>query len=330
MKISQRDIFCSQTLCKRGKICYNKGMKDNREEKRGFIANLIGEKTPPKISGVSYSLFACCLAVVSLFLGLFLEDGSTQWEKYLSFLVAPIAFILVSIWYFISEERITSFVKEQNCSVKYYVIALLMQIGLLSLGEVNGWFLRFLGKFGYENTSMQLPSVEGVGIVGVLFTIAVLPAIVEELFFRGILLKGMKGFSLWGQVLLCGGLFALYHQNPAQTVYQFACGAAFALVAVKAGSFFPTVLSHFINNALVIVLYACGVESYPMAVYIPLVLVSGLCLVGTVAYLLVFDKKQTEKQTGKQTGNYKEFFRCAALGIIVFGLTWLLVLATGC
>ena len=50
-----------------------------------------------------------------------------------------------------------------------YLIAFLLQIGLLSLSELNGLFLQFLGKFGYEHTPIVLPSVEGFGFVGVLF-----------------------------------------------------------------------------------------------------------------------------------------------------------------
>ncbi len=327
MKILQREIFRREILCKTRKICYNRRMRKKDEEQRGLVASLIGEKTPTKTSGVSYSLLACAFFVAALLIGFFPRDKAPQVYLYLSYLAAPAAFAVVAIWYFRSEKlSVKAFVKEQACPIKYYGIALLMQVGLLSLGELNGLFLGFLEKFGYENSAITLPSVDGFGLVGVLLTVALLPAIFEELFFRGIFLRGIQGFSLVGRLLLCGGLFALYHQNPAQTVYQFICGAAFAFVAIRAGSFFPTVLSHFFNNALIIVLYALGVESYPTPAYIVVLVVSAVCLAAACA-LLVLDKKGEKRETPK--GEYKSFFSCASLGVIAFGLIWLLTLITG-
>ena len=47
--------------------------------------------------------------------------------------------------------------------------------------------------------------------------------LLEELFFRGILLRGMKKFGTVAAVFYGAALFSLYHQSPAQTAYQFIC-----------------------------------------------------------------------------------------------------------
>ncbi len=305
---------------------------NGKNQKRGYLSSLIGEKTPSKIAGLTYSAAVCVFLAVSFVVALFAgEIGETkpQWYLYLSFLAAPIAFALTVAWYFsYTKTSVKAFVKEQKCSPKYYLVAALLQIGLFSLGELNGLFLQFLENFGYQNIEIELPSTAGFGIVGVLLAVAVLPAVMEELFFRGIFLRETKEFSLLGRVLLCGGLFALYHQNPAQTIYQFICGAAFAYVAAKAGSFLPTVLSHFINNALIVVLYANGITAFEGGTYAFILVLSAICLVGTLVYFLFFDKKNEEKKSARK-GVYKEFFTCAALGITVLGLTWLLALIGG-
>jgi membrane protease YdiL (CAAX protease family) len=96
--------------------------------------------------------------------------------------------------------------------------------------------------------------MDGFGFVGVLFVIAVFPAVMEETVFRGLILKGLRQSKEIYAVLLCGALFALYHQKPEQTVYQFCCGAAFALVALRSGSVLPTVVAHFINNAWILIM----------------------------------------------------------------------------
>ncbi len=301
--------------------------KNDKQQPQGFIYSLIGEPTPSKRAGLLYSLLAFVFFGVSFLLSMLPSgDGSAQWYRYLVFLASPTAFLLVGAWYFSNtKEGIKDFLKSQTCRPKYYFLALTMQLGLLSLGEANGLFLEFLEKFGYEDGGILLPSTKGIGFLGVMLAVAVLPAFAEEFFFRGLLQREMKSFSLAGQVLICAFFFALYHQNPAQTVYQFLCGAAFALVAVKSGSFLPTVLSHFVNNALIIVLYALGVEGYPLPVYIALLVVGGISLVATLAYLLFFDKaEKTEKK-----GSYKQLFACASVGLAVFGLSWLATLAMG-
>ncbi len=295
---------------------------------QGFLSALIGEPTPSKRAGLVYSFYALAFFGVALLFGMLPKgEGTPQWYLYGSFLVAPIAFAIVIAWYFsFTKTSVKGFLKGQKCHPKYYLLAFTLQLGLLSLGEVNVLVLKWLEGAGYVDSGIVLPSTKGIGLLGVLFTVAVLPAVMEEFFFRGVFQGEMKGFSLLGQVLLCGGLFALYHQNPAQTVYQFCCGAAFALIAARAGSFLPTVLSHFINNAAVVILYALGVESYPLPVYITLLVVEGLCLIGSVLYLVVWDKGEKKEE---KKGSYKQLLLCAGVGIFVFGFSWIVTLLTG-
>ncbi len=301
-------------------------MKKDTKQPKGFIEALMGEPTPSKRAGLLYSLLAFVFFGVSLLLSMLQGDDTAQWYLYCAYLAAPCAFAILAVWYFSrAEGGFKGFLKEQKCSPKYYLLAITMQLGLFSLGELNVLFLKLLGKFGYVDSGVTLPSTKGVGLVGVLLVVAVLPAFFEELFFRGVLQKELKDLSLIGQALLCGGLFALYHQNPAQTLYQFVCGVAFALVAVKSGSFLPTVLSHFLNNALIILLYALGIEGYPLPLYVALLIVGGLSLVGTFVYLLVFDKQRE----GVRKGGYKQVFAYASLGLAVFGLSWLAMLIAG-
>lgn len=303
-------------------------MKDNRRQNEGFLASLIGERTQEKTAGLTYTVAALAIFGVS-FLLLIVMSVAQASEKvilYLNYLAAPIAFLLVGVWYFAyTNTRVKDYAKAQKCHWKYCLIAILLQIGLFGLSEVNGYFLLFLERFGYQPTEIQLPSMEGFGFVGVLLTIALLPAIMEEFVFRGIFLEGTKNFSLLARVLICGGLFALYHQNPAQTIYQFICGAAFALVAIKSGSILPTVLSHFINNAVILILTKLGVESFSPTAYVIILVTAGLCLVGSLVYLLVLDKSQGEKRKG----NYGQFFACAGFGIFMLFLSWCSTFLTG-
>ena len=292
--------------------------------------------TEAKASGWSYSLLAIAITIASFaFLVVFgaigvnvVEVSRTDWYLYCSYLVSPLAFGC-TVWAVLSMTKtpLQAELKEQTCKAKYFLLAVLLQIGLLSLSELNSLFLEFLSIFGYENAGLSIPSLNGMGFVGVLFVVAVLPAIFEEWVFRGLLLKGMHSFGRVGAVLISGALFALYHQNPAQTVYQFCCGVGFALVALRAGSFLPAVVSHFINNALIITLYKFGVTTFAPPVYIIILCVSVVCLAAALLWLFVFDKQAEKTQENRE--EQKRFWMGAMLGIVIFGLVWLSVLFKG-
>ncbi len=312
-------------------------MKDKHKEKReGFLSSFIGEPTPAKASGLTFTLAAAGLVLLSFaFLLLLAISGlgvegveKKDWYLYCSFLLSPAAFALVAVfvlrW---TETPILQEVKSQKCPPKYFIIALLLQVGLLCLSELNEWFLSFLSRFGYEDTPILLPSMDGVGLIGVLLVVAVLPALFEEFIFRGLLLKGMRSFGTAGAVLISGALFALYHQNPAQTLYQFCCGAAFALVALRAGSVLPTVFSHFLNNAVIILLTKFGATEFPAPVLAAVVSASAVCLIGALSWLLFFEKKGFEKEENKT--ERKAFWLASAVGIGICALTWLSVLISG-
>ena len=200
-----------------------------------------------------------------------------------------------------------------------------MQFGLLALSELNGYFVGFLQNFGYKPQPVQIPSTQGFGLVGVLFVVALLPAVLEELIFRGFILRGLKGLGGVASILLCGGLFALYHQNPVQTMYQFCCGACFALIAFRSGSIFPGVLAHFANNAFVVLYYHfTGQDAMSLPWW--LLVITALCLVGTIVYLIFFDKKKQEMPLQEEQKDVKGFFAYAAIGILVAAVNWISVL----
>ena len=284
-----------------------------------------------KTSGTAFSLLLVLFFALSMALSVLLIATKTtapypEWALYLQYLLPVVAIACASVWYFFKTQKTPSeLLQSQRCHPKYYVVAILLQVGLLSLSELNVLFLTWLQKFGYTPQIPDLPSLNGFGFVGVLLTVAVLPAVFEEIFFRGVLLKGCKAFGEIGAALVCGGIFALYHQNPAQTIYQFCCGFAFALVAIRAGSVLPTVLSHFLNNALVIILTKFGLDNLSTPLGLVLLCVSALCLLGTLGYLLFLDKQKTEKPKGTK----KEFLLGAFIGLVICAFTWISALFIG-
>lgn len=83
-----------------------------------------------------------------------------------------------------------------------------------------------------------------------LFIMAIMPATIEELVFRGIAYNGYRKVGTkFAAVLLSALLFGIMHGNLNQALYAFVLGIFLALLVEATGSLFSSMLFHFIYNA---------------------------------------------------------------------------------
>ena len=147
---------------------------------------------------------------------------------------------------------------------------------------------------GYESASLPAFDTAGRAILGIIF-MAALPAVIEELISRGMVLRGLSGLGKWKAVLISAALFSLMHMNPTQTVHQFLLGVVLALVAWETGSILAPMLIHFINNALAIILEVSGffplLENMKTWEIIVTALVTLCAACGIIYLILRFIKK---------------------------------------
>ena len=272
--------------------------------------------------------FAVTLAIIAASLQKSVDEISqTNAYKYMSYLLYQLVYIaLILVFMKIYRERPAKF-GWRKTHWKYLVLALPLAYGLLfSLNWVNNLFVTLLSLIGYTAPSSSLPSMAGGGIVGVLIVVAVLPAVCEETLFRGIILDGIKDIGTVAACLLGGLLFSVFHQSPSQTVYQFICGCVFTLVALRADSLLPTVLMHFLNNAIIIFSERFGfLNDLSTGVQIAIYVTSGVCLIASLAYLLFFDKNGNRKKEGE----IKPFLYPALPGLILCIVMWIYSLISG-
>ena len=298
-------------------------MKNTNREQPNLLEGLLGEMTEKKASGLAFSvvavlpyLLALLFAIVGGLFGLFHEGVEKEnWYLYVGYLLSQSSFAIVAVLFFrVAKSPVRSVIGKPT--VLDFALAMIVQFGLFSLSGVNAWFMIWLEGLGLQVQAPQIPSMDGWGFVGVMIVIAVLPAIFEELFFRGVLLRGLKGFPTWAAALICGALFSLFHQNPAQTLYQFFCGVAFALIALRSGSILPTVLAHFCNNAFIL----CAEKFAWQTDMLPVLIASAICLVASVGYLIVYAVKTGRNE--KEKPDWKGFFLCASAGVVICLVGW--------
>ncbi len=131
------------------------------------------------------------------------------------------------------------------------ILYLIMTIGLLYL--LNILVQSFLGDLltpFMQQTEPNLPFTPA-GMLLYVVNIAVLPALLEEWLFRGMMLKHLRtAVGSTGAVLISATVFGLMHLNPPQSVFAFGFGLFVGYAYLCTGSIWFGVLLHFTNNLI--------------------------------------------------------------------------------
>lgn len=138
--------------------------------------------------------------------------------------------------------------------------------------------------------------------------IAVLPAVFEEIYFRGALLTLLRGSGLkiWA-VACCGALaFMLLHGTGWYFLSNFYAGAVLTLLVLFTGSLYSAVIAHFLSNfaSYFLALYGgklqdAGIENLLLHLVI-------VCLLGGACHTLHLIKKLIIKNEKEDRSNINE------------------------
>ena len=118
---------------------------------------------------------------------------------------------------------------------------------MLTIGEIVGIHIP-LPESPYENTVSYI-------IVSVLTT-ALLPALLEEFAFRGVILGSLRRFGDGFAVIISAMLFGITHFYITQIPMAFILGLVMGFIVVKTNSLLPGILIHFFNN-----FFAAGIDA---------------------------------------------------------------------
>ena len=120
--------------------------------------------------------------------------------------------------------------------------------------------------------------------------IVVVPAVTEEVLFRGALRALMRPHGAWLAVVAQAVLFALLHGKLSAVVYALPAGLFLGYLAEACGSIYPGMLLHFLNNLFAFIILAlnqnglsglatlfASVEAIAFPLFAAVVLVQMLC-----------------------------------------------------
>ncbi len=209
--------------------------------------------------------------MLSLIISLFLQGSETittpegkeifaVTEKvwFVCVLRACTALLLVGLFFVYSKTKNVQALKASGLTQKsnYLNIAIcaVLGIGICYLcSPIISLLSNLFSQIGIPvQTEIDIPlSSFGYYALAVLM-IGILPAITEELVFRGIIFNGLKKCGKWTAILLSAVMFSLMHANVPQFPFTFILGVVLGLVMWETGALWLCMILHFFNNFTVL------------------------------------------------------------------------------
>ena len=169
----------------------------------------------------------------------------------ITFLAIGVPFFLVHL--VLKKKKISielPFSKTKDKKAATYLVMMFLPVMVIGAIIINYISAFFQSLIGIEFTA----PVNSINMVGVTETfigflaVAVVPAILEEITIRGIIMQPLRKYGDKFAIFTSALLFAYMHGNMVQIPYTIIGGLLLGYLAVVTGSLWPSIILHFINN----------------------------------------------------------------------------------
>lgn len=202
-----------------------------------FLGYLV-EKTRKNLAFCGWGLLVTCLLLYAM------KESSMQGQLLLYELL-----VFAAVWIG-KREQVDLLVYCQIHGVKPLTVLLVIPTTLLlfvTAGYVNAFSLLFVES--HIDTALEaLPGHPLLAFV----TIACVPAFEEEILFRGLIYRSIRG--RWTAILVSAAMFALLHMNFNQMCYAFFMGVVFGLIVSVTDNLTISMLIHLGFNGFSVLL----------------------------------------------------------------------------
>ncbi len=146
--------------------------------------------------------------------------------------------------------------------IKHLLGAVILGVGGICLNLLASGLLTTLFPNDAQGMNEQYMQIlDGVSFVQGLLLMALLPAVCEEIMFRGYMLTAFKNKMRFTKaVIIVSLLFGLSHMSMVKLLPTAILGAALAFMIHKSESIVTSSLMHFLNNALAVWMMFYGTE----------------------------------------------------------------------
>lgn len=184
---------------------------------------------------------------------------------------------------------------------------------LFGFSALTNLFMELLYGLGYTSVSSDIVIPNFWYYLLYVLFICVVPAISEEILFRGLIANGLKRISTAVSIFGSSFLFMVMHGSPDQTVHQFILGIVLALVFLISDNIWVPILVHFFNNFIAVtfayISYGASTDASSEVVeeatmylgeYVIYAVISAV-IAGSLIYLLLKALSNTQQKT-KEVG----------------------------
>lgn len=128
---------------------------------------------------------------------------------------------------------------------------------------INYYSTMLFGKLGASWAEAVMPQLSGpLSVVLVLVRYVLLPAFIEELLFRGALLRTLLPLGELEAAVAVSMLFAVFHGSADQWLGIMLVSFVFSYAAIKTSSIIPSMVMHFLNNLIAVSLSYLTIYGY--------------------------------------------------------------------
>jgi len=151
-----------------------------------------------------------------------------------------------------------------------------------------------------------------------IISMAILPAIAEELLFRGIIFKGLQKSGNTFAIIISSKMFALFHLSLDQTIYPFIMGIILAVIMCHENNIIYCIIFHFLNNFLTLTLkyFNISLVFNHWSYYILAIFCLAIFIFVAVKLIKKLKNSQTHEEIKGEDKSY--FIVCLAIVTIVW------------
>ena len=202
--------------------------------------------TVPKVGDLILSVVV--LLLLSLYLGLAIGAKSVFGSTVVTQILI-LAMPLLLAWYMKSDVKTLFSLKVPK--VKALAGGFILYVGVYALMLVVSVALTRVFPESAQNTQMTFEVLMEQPFMLVVLVMAIMPAIGEELYFRGLILGSLRHrYSAVWAIVVSSIIFGAFHLSLVKILPTGMLGACFAYVAYQSGSIYIGMFLHFFNNLM--------------------------------------------------------------------------------
>jgi membrane protease YdiL (CAAX protease family) len=199
--------------------------------------------------------FAIILFVVLIILNHFLGGLIQAYNPALGLLFSQLFIILLPALLFIGKNEFKSLISQhRRKTLSGFIVVVAAAVPMYIITTFLFWILSFISSSHSIDVSKysELLKIENSNIVLIILLYAVVPAICEEILFRGYFLKVFRKYGIITALIFPALMFGVFHFQYIKVLPVFISGIWLGFLAIKTKNIILPIAAHFLHNFIVI------------------------------------------------------------------------------